>query len=135
MFKESDSEDSFALAADEGITEFHRADVLYALEWSAVAPGAGGWNIRIDNEEHTRLVSVVAPGSERPTFFIFWKGGAVVVVWRRPIGARDVMEVGRYPSLRAAVMALCPLHADIVQQVNESMEVLYPRSLRQRTTP
>ena len=38
---------------------FHRADILYALEWAAAAPGIGGWNVLLDDEQQTRQVSVV----------------------------------------------------------------------------
>lgn len=48
---------------------FHNADVLYALEWAATAPGIGGWNVLLDDDKQTRKLSVVPPGSEHPTFF------------------------------------------------------------------
>jgi hypothetical protein len=108
---------------------FHRAEVLYALEWASVAPGLGGWNLLLDDETATRLISVVPPGSERPTFFITREGLDVTLAWvrQRPDGATPV-EVGRFRSLREAVLRLCPLDAELRDSVNESMRVLYPRA-------
>jgi len=130
MFKKPKRDETLILGADEGKTKFHRADVLYALEWSAVAPGMGGWDVLLDDEERTRLVSVVPPGSDTPTFFIYNKGREVVLTWQAPSGKSDVMEIGRFASLRTALLALCPLNEEQTQAVNESMEFLYPRALR-----
>jgi hypothetical protein len=132
MFRKPQRDECLVLAADEGKAKFPRADVLFALEWSAVAPGIGGWDVLIDDEKRTRLVSVVPPGSDVPSFFIYWKGRDVVVTWLAPNGKGDVMEIGRFSSLRAAVLALCPLNAEQMQAVTESLEVLYPRALRSR---
>lgn len=132
MFRKPHRDDLLVLGADEGVTEFASADVLFAMEWSAVAPGIGGWTVAVDNEQQSRLISVIPPGAELPTFFLYRKDDVVVVVWRRPYGDRATMEVGRFPNLRVAVLALCPLHGDVVQTINETMETLYPRSLRRR---
>lgn len=132
MFRKPHRDDLLVLAADEGVAEFNSADVLFAMEWSAVAPGIGGWAVAVDNEQQCRLISIVPPGAELPTFFLYWKDNTVVVVWRRPYGDRETMEVGRFANLRVAVLALCPLHGDLVQNINETMETLYPRSLRGR---
>ena len=35
---------------------------------------------------------------------------------------------GRFTNLRAALLALCPLNEDQTEWVNESMEILAPRS-------
>jgi hypothetical protein len=110
---------------------FHGADVLYALEWAAIAPGLGGWNVALDDELHARLVSITPPGAEQPTFFISRSGDEVVLAWLRPNAIDDaVVEVGRFASLRAAVQVLCPLSEAQCQTLNESMEMLYPRKLR-----
>jgi len=110
---------------------FHRADVLYALEWAASAPGIGGWNIVLDDEDQTRQVSVIPPGAERPTFFIARLGTEVVLTWLRTTGEREgPVEVARFASLREAVRALCALSDEQLESVNEAMEALYPRSLR-----
>ncbi len=122
-----------AVSPVAGRTVFHPADVLYALEWAAVAPGLGGWNLILDNDLTTRLVSVVPPGAENPTFFITRDGEQVTITWLRQqeVGARPV-DVGHFKSLREAVRSLCALSDDQLEIVNESMEVLYPRALRDR---
>jgi len=115
----------------EAETLFHKADVLYALEWAAVAPGLGGWNIVLDDERQTRLVSVVPPGAEHPAFFITRKGDETTITWlRQKVIDGSLVEVGRFSGLREAVLTLCPLCDDLREIVNESMEALYPRSLR-----
>jgi hypothetical protein len=110
---------------------FHRADILYALEWAAAAPGIGGWNVLLDDEQQTRQVSVVPPGSEQATFFITRVGSEVALTWLRGAGERAApVEVARFASLREAVRSLCALSDDQVESVNDAMEALYPRSLR-----
>lgn len=132
MFRKPRREDFPILAEHEAMEPFHKADVLYALEWSSIAPGTGGWDLLLDSEAETRLISVVPPGSETPRFLIFRSGADVNVLWISDAPCGDVMEVGRYPTLRAAVLGLCPLPKELVRQINEAMESLYPRSLRQR---
>lgn len=114
---------------------FARADVLFALEWSASAPGIGGWDVMVDDERETRLLSVVPPGATAPSFFIVRDGGEVIVHWQPTGRAGEAMEVGRWSNLRAAVLGLCPLNEDRTEAINESMEILYPRSLRNRPQP
>jgi hypothetical protein len=110
---------------------FHVADVLYALEWAALAPGIGGWGVALDDERATRLVSVTPPGAEQPVFFVSRAGSETVLTWLRPRAAHGVLaEIGRFASLRAAMLALCPLPEEQNEAMNEAMELLYPRSLR-----
>ena len=108
---------------------FDRADVLYALEWAAVAPGIGGWTVLLDDEDQTREVSVVPPGMEQPAFCMTRVGRDVSLTWLR-LGGRPDFEVARPASLREAVHLLCPLSEECTQAVNQAMEALYPRSLR-----
>jgi hypothetical protein len=110
---------------------FHRADVLYALEWAAAAPGIGGWNVLLDDDSYTRQVSVVPPGAEDPTFFMTIIGGEVALKWRRSsTDPSEPVEVARFASLREAVRTLCALSDEQMESVNDAMEALYPRSLR-----
>jgi len=88
--------------------------------------------VLIDDEARTRLVSIVPPGCDTPAFFVYWKAREVVLTWLAPSGQNPVMEVGRFSSLRDAVLALCPLNNEQMAAVNDSMEVLYPRALRDR---
>ena len=121
-----------ALFSTEKGSVFHQADILYALEWAAVAPGLGGWNVVLDDDRQTRLVSVVPPGAEQPAFFVSRDGSQVTITWlRQKITDSALVEVGRYRSLREAVLTLCPLCDDLKELVNEAMELLYPRSLRE----
>lgn len=110
---------------------FHRADILFVLEWASVAPGLGGWNVLLDNEQETRKVSVVPPGTGHPAFFITRSGSEVALHRYRP-GADpgQVIEFARYSSLREAVLTVCALSGEEIETINEAMELLYPRSLR-----
>jgi hypothetical protein len=120
-----------ALFSAEKTTVFHPSDVLYALEWAAVAPGLGGWNLVLDDDRHTRLVSIVPPGAEHPVFFVNRFGNEITMTWLRQKPTEGTLvEVGTYKSLREAVLTLCPLSDDQRELVNESMEVLYPRARR-----
>ncbi len=111
---------------------FHPADVLFALEWAAVAPGLGGWNVVLDDDRHTRLVSVVPPGAEKPAFFVTRDQTEVTISWlRQTVADGALVEVGRFASLREALLTLCPLSDELKEIVNESMEMLYPRTLRE----
>ena len=130
MFIRPQRGDFPVLATYGTLVEFHGADVLFALEWSAVAPGVGGWDVLIDDERHTRLISVVPPGSNEPAFVALRKDSAVVVIWLSANSKGEAMELGRFSSLRTAMLALCPLDPDVLQHVNESMEALHPRTLR-----
>jgi hypothetical protein len=122
-----------ALFSTDATSVFHQADVLYALEWAAVAPGLGGWNLVLDDDRRTRLVSVIPPGAENPTFFITRDGAEVTINWLRQKTIDGVLvEVGRFANLREALLTLCPLSDDNKELVNEAMEILYPRSLRDR---
>lgn len=119
------------LFSAETTTVFHAADVLFALEWAAVAPGLGGWNLVLDDERQTRLVSVVPPGAEHPAFFINRHGSEITITWlRQKTIDGALVEVGTFKSLREAVLTLCPLSDDLRELVNEAMEVMYPRALR-----
>lgn len=112
---------------------FHRADILFVLEWASVAPGLGGWNVLLDNETETRKVSVVPPGAEHPAFFVTRSGSEIALHRSRP-GAKQgqVVEFARYRSLREAVLTVCSLSGEEIETINEAMELLYPRSLRSR---
>jgi hypothetical protein len=118
MFDTPRCEDFPFLAGGEGIVDFAPRDTLFALEWAAVAPGLGGWN--------------VLPGSSTPTFIIFQRQGAAVMAWLGPGSHREIIELERFGDLRAAVLTLCPLHMDLLREVNESVELLCARTPHKR---
>jgi hypothetical protein len=107
---------------------FHRADILYALEWAAVAPGVGRWNVVLDDPEDTRVVSIVPPGAEQPAYDIVRSELYVLLTPR--LTPEDGVPVRCFASLREAVLAICPLDDATAVAVNEAMDVLYPRSPR-----
>jgi hypothetical protein len=110
---------------------FAYADVLYALEWASLAPGLGGWTVLLDDDHETREILVIPPGMEQPAFCIYRSGRDVLLSWLRPTDPqRPEFEVARVASLREAVLLLCPLSEESIAAVHDSMEVMYPRSLR-----
>jgi len=107
---------------------FDRSDVLYALEWAALAPGIGGWTVLLDSHEITRLVSVIPPGLAYPAFTMTRADGAVSLSHVRPSAApHPSREVARLASLREAVLLLCPLSDEDIATVDEAMTMLSPR--------
>ena len=109
---------------------FQSADVLYAIGWATIAPGIDGWRVVINDDAQTTLVSVIPPGSDVPVFFITRKGEQAIVERQFQATRGGRAEVGRFDGLRTAVLALCPLNADQLEELNERMEMIYPRSLR-----
>lgn len=128
MFKRPKMEEHLLLGSDEATATFSFAEVLFALEWSAVAPGMGGWDVLIDDERHTSLVSIVPPGAEVPCFFVYTKHHEVVLTWMPANRDTDLMEVGRFGSLTSALLALCPLSDDQMLAIEKSMEIFQPRT-------
>jgi len=118
------------LGTDDATLDFPGPDVSFALEWASVAPGIGGWDVRVDDETHPRLVSVVPPGALDPTFIIFRRENSVSVIWIVPNITGKLKEIARFANLPDAVLALCPLDDRLLQEVTKAMEVLYPPALR-----
>jgi hypothetical protein len=119
------------LFSTEATSVFHKAEVLFALEWAAVAPGLGGWNVVLDDDRTTRMISVVPPGAENPAFFITRDREEVTITWLRQKAIDGALvEIGRFKTLRDSVLTLCPLCDDLKELVHEAMEALYPRALR-----
>ncbi len=85
-------------------------DLLFALEWSRVAPGLGGWQVAVTEINSGEMVEVTPPGAEVPVFCILPRGDHVELIRERPIevGGGQV-HVGRLPNLLEAVLKLCPL--------------------------
>lgn len=127
MFKRPRLEEHLPLVADEATETFSFSDVLFALEWSAVAPGMGGWDVLIDDERYTSLISVVPPGADVPCFFLYMKAQDVVLTWMPATRDTELMEVGRFGTLTAAMLALCPLSDEQMLAIERALEILQPR--------
>jgi hypothetical protein len=107
---------------------FHASDIAFARAWSRVAPGIGGWTMLLDNDAAPGQVSVIPPGLPQPVFFITRRGRDVVLERRRAMGDDDeVVEAGRFEGLRDAVLALCPIDDDALEQIQLGLEVQFPR--------
>ena len=112
-------------------TQFHPSDVAFARGWSRCAPGIDGWRIQVDREDGTECVSILPPGAEEAVFIIT-RPAVHVVVHRRLRGGGEerMVRVGEYANLRLAVQALCPISEDDLQELNEELEVAFPRRRR-----
>jgi hypothetical protein len=104
---------------------FHPSDVAFAVAWSEAAPGIGGWRVVLDKPVGAERVSVIPPASDTAVFCITRNGVDVVLERTFPDGERK--EVGRFKQLREALVALCPLDGDAVEDIHESLERDYPR--------
>jgi hypothetical protein len=107
---------------------FHPSDIVFARGWSRLAPGIGGWTVLLDNGEAPEQVSILPPGAEHPVFFATREGRDVVVKRKRATGGDDeLVEVGRFDGLRDAVLALCPIGDDAMEEIQLTLEKQFPR--------
>jgi hypothetical protein len=104
---------------------FHPSDIAFVRRWSAAAPGLGGWGVRVDPDEAPEQVSVTPPGAETPLFFIT-RHGRDVLLERRRAGA-EPEEVGRFEGLREAVLTLCRIGDEALEEIHEELEETFPR--------
>lgn len=104
---------------------FHPSDIAFAVSWGECAVGWGGWKVLVDKEESPEAVAVAPPGLDEPVFFLHRDVGEVVLE-REPPGHPRVL-VGRYPNLRNALQALCPLDDATLEEINEGLELSFPR--------
>jgi hypothetical protein len=103
---------------------FHPADVAFIQGWSARVPGIGGWRVALDHPAEPERIEITPPGATAPLFRLL-RDEPETVVWRLDPGG--AAELGRFPTPRAAVQALCALHPDDLEALNESMEQTFPR--------
>jgi hypothetical protein len=89
---------------------FAVSDLCFALAWSRVAPGFGGWQIAFMQISTGEMIDVVPPGAEFPVFHILPRAGHVELIQERSAeaGGGQVL-VARCPALRDALLLLCPL--------------------------
>jgi hypothetical protein len=105
-------------------TRFHPSDVAFAIGWSRRAPGIDGWRVLLDREEETEQVSVIPPGSKE-VVFVITRDGTKAVIER--LNGQSRQLVGEFTNLRLAVQALCPLQEEHLQEINEELELAFPR--------
>ena len=77
----------------------------------------------------TEQILVTPPASDVPVFAISRNGVKAVVERLLPDGSAGD-EIGIFESVRAAVLALCPLHADDLEAIHEALERDFPRTPR-----
>lgn len=111
-------------------SRFHPSDVAFVQAWSQSAPGIGGWRVALDRPDETELVEVTPPGAEDPVFRIARPATAVVMHRVRPPERGEPVEVGRYKTLREAVLALCPLPDEVLEAIHDDLEIRFPRRNR-----
>ena len=110
---------------------FHSSDIAFVQGWTRMAPGIGGWTVLFDNDRAATQISVIPPGAEQPVFFITRQGRDVKLERRRAMGDDDeVVEVGRFDGLREAVLALCPISDDALEEIQMGLEKRFPRHER-----
>jgi hypothetical protein len=108
---------------------FHLADLAFVHAWSRHAPGIGGWRVLVDDQQAPENVAVIPPGAEEPVFFIT-RQAAKAVLARRPWQAGPEaprVTLGTFDTLRQAVLALCELPGEALQDIQEDLEREFPR--------
>ncbi len=102
--------------------EFHATfpveDLKFAMAWSRVAPGIGGWQLAVSEMTSGEIVEVTPPGAEFPVFYILQRLNGVEIIRERVIevGGGQV-SVAIVPTLRDAVLLLCPIGFENVAQI------------------
>ena len=109
---------------------FHPSDIAFAVYWSKSAPGWGGWKVLVDNEDTPETVAVAPPGLDEPVFFLHREVNEVVMHLEPPGGDRS--EAARFANLREAVVALCPLSDEALEDVQLALERDFPRARDRR---
>ena len=109
---------------------FSTADVLFAICWSNTAPGVDGWRLDMADDDQVASIGILPPGADSALFALTRWGGQVVLTRLRSLAGRPAGEMGGFDTLRDALVSLCPLGADAMEAVNERMELIYPRCLR-----
>jgi len=104
---------------------FHPSDIAFARAWSATAPGFGGWTLVLDREDAPQSVSVVPPGMDEPAFVVTRGPRDARLQRLRPGAAAE--EIGRLQGLREALLMLCPIADDALVEIQERLEVEFPR--------
>jgi hypothetical protein len=106
-------------------TVFHPSDIGFAVNWGGVAPGWGGWKVMVDKEEDPEVVAIAPPGLEDPIFFLHRDVNEVVLA-HEPPGA-DRAEVARFANLREALLNLCPVSDEALEEIHLALERDFPR--------
>ena len=92
---------------------FFTIDLCFALAWSRIAPGLGGWQTVIVQISSGKMIDVIPPRAEFLVFHLLPRTGHVELVHERSIevGGGQVL-VACCPRLRDALLPLCPLSPD-----------------------
>ena len=94
-------------------------DLRFALAWSTAAPGFGGWRVEVVQVSSGEMVDVVPPGAEFPVFCVLPRVGYVEVIWEHAADAGGGQAtVARPPTLREALLLLCPLSAECLAEID-----------------
>ncbi len=106
---------------------YQASDIAFVRARSAAAPGFGGWRVAFDPEGAPEQVLVTPPGSEEPRFVVTRAPREVVLHRIRPERNGEQEEIERFEGVRQAVLVLCPIGAEVVEQINEALERDFPR--------
>lgn len=99
-------------------------DLSFAMAWSRVAPGIGGWRLAVSEMTSGEIVEIIPPGAKFPVFYVLPRPGGAEIIWDcSTVVEDDQASLGLLPSLRDAVLLLCPLTSEVLAQVRESLGV------------
>lgn len=97
---------------------FSVADLRFALAWSRVAPGFGGWRIAVLQISTGEMVEVTPPGASFAAFCALPRTGYVELVQEGSMedGGGQV-TVAQSATLRDALLLLCPLSRESLAEI------------------
>ena len=100
---------------------FPVGDLAFAMAWSRVAPGIGGWRLAVSEMTSGEIVEIIPPGAKLPVFYVLPRPGGAEIIWDCSTAVEnDQVSLGLVPSLRDAVLLLCPLSLDLLAQIEGS---------------
>jgi len=109
---------------------FSVSDLCFALAWSRVAPGFGGWQIAFVQISNGEMIDVIPPGAEFPVFHILPRAGHVELIQERSaeVGGGQVL-VARCPALRDVLLLLCPLDPECLAAADAGQSSTFAETL------
>ncbi len=119
-----------SLSSSSASGAFSVSDLCFALAWSRVAPGFGGWRIVFLQISSGEMIDVVPPGAEFPVFHILPRAGHVELTQEHSaeVGGGQVL-IARGPALRDALLLLCPLDPECLAAADAGQSSTFAETL------
>ncbi len=119
-----------SLSSSSATGAFSVSDLCFALAWSRVAPGFGGWQIAFMQISNGEMIDVIPPGAEFPVFHVLPSAEYVELIQEHSaeMGGGQVL-VTRCPALRDALLLLCPLDPECLAAADAGQSSTFAETL------